>query len=75
MKIRKNVNKCKRKPMGQSRIDNPDKQETLGTQDTTGRQIKQITQHWKLKRWATWTLQKTMGKPGCSRRVSSSCFL
>jgi hypothetical protein len=31
--------------MGQSRIDNPDKQETLGTQDTTGRQIKQITQH------------------------------
>jgi hypothetical protein len=47
----------------------------LGTQDTTGRQIKQITQHWKLKRWATWTLQKTMGKPGCSRRVSSSCFL
>jgi hypothetical protein len=46
--IRK-INKLK----GQSRKDNPEKLETLGTQDTR-RRHKQ-TQHRKLKRWATQT--------------------
>ena len=34
-------NKCKRIPKGQSRIDNPEKLTTYGTQDTGRRQTKQ----------------------------------
>jgi hypothetical protein len=40
---------------GQSRMQNPEKLATLGTQDTGRRQTKQITQHRKLKRWETQT--------------------
>jgi len=41
----------------------------LGTQDTGRRQIKQKTQHRKLKRWATRTTPKNEGELRCSWRV------
>ena len=44
------ANKHQRKPKRQSRMDNPEKLATLGTQDTGPRQIKLKTQHRKLKR-------------------------
>jgi len=49
-----NANKRSRKPKGQSRMDNPEKLATLGTQDSGQKQTKpQIKQQRKLKRWAT----------------------
>jgi hypothetical protein len=44
------VNNHERKPKWQSRMDNPEKLATLGTQDTGQSQTKQKTQHRKLKR-------------------------
>jgi len=38
-------NKRERKPKGQSRMNNPEKLATLGTQDPWLRQTKQITHH------------------------------
>ena len=60
-------NKCERKPKGQSRMDNPEKLATLGTQDPWLRPTKQITHHYPqtniniviIKK--TWTILQTTG--------------
>ena len=49
-KYHRGANKCQRKPKGQSRMNNPEKPATLGTQDTGRGQAKQKkTQHIKTK--------------------------
>ena len=53
------------KQKGQSSIDNPEKQETLGTQDTEGRQTTQKTQHRKLNTRA----KRTLPNPGVNTGV------
>jgi len=42
-------NKRKRKQIGHSRMDNPEKVATLGTQDTRRRQTKQKTHYTKMR--------------------------
>ena len=45
--------------MGQSRMDNPEKLETLGTQDTGRRQTKQINVRENRRGNQEWTIQRT----------------
>ena len=65
--------------MGKSRMDNPEKLATLGTQDTRRRKKpqKKTTQRRKLKIMSNMGPTKTGNEPRCSRRVkvSSSYFL
>ena len=44
--------------MGQSRMDNPEKLETLGTQDTGRRQAKQINVRENRRGNQEWTIQR-----------------
>jgi hypothetical protein len=54
-----------RKPKGQPRLNNPETQASLGTQDTVRRQ----TKHRKLKRLATWTPSKNWWRTQVLQRV------
>jgi hypothetical protein len=58
-----------RKPKGQPRLNNPETQATLGTQDTVRRQTKHNKQHRKLKRLATWTPSKNWWRTQVLQRV------
>ena len=78
------VYKRQRKPKGQSRMDNPEKLVTLGTQDEdkkknnktiNKKKQKKRQQHRKVKRFATPIPTIIGGEPKWSRRVSSSCLL
>ena len=51
-------NKRERKPKGQSRMDNPEKLATLGTQDTGQRQTQQINVRENRSSNQEWTTQR-----------------
>jgi hypothetical protein len=59
-------------PKGQSRMDNPEKLATVGTQDTERRQIKHKNTTQKAKKMSNTDIPKTGSDLMCSRRISSS---